>query len=289
MKYRHAMILLATSLPVCIILRAIQMFFTIDEGTGFIKQQYSTISLLISVIICAAIASVALLAAIADIKCKESNGPQLAISVSSLIVGGMLIYKSVTNLSTIFKSIAWQNSLIKDVLTLLQSIAWYDFILMILMLLSAVVFFIYGLKSISDFKMPSMILVIPVLCFIVKLISVFVSTSALALVTENVFLIFTSSAVLWFMFEFSNFENGVGDPDKKVRKIFASGIASIMFCLVATIPKLYFAIFLKRGMSNADISTTLLDVSLAIFILSYIICKFGEFHKNKKAPSKHSA
>lgn len=281
MKYRHAMILLATSLPVCVILRIIQMFFTIDEGTGFIKQQYSTMALLISVIICAAIAAVALLAAITDIKCKESKGPQLAISVSSLLVGGMLIYKSVTNISEMLKTIATYNSI--------QAIAWYDFLLFILMLLSAAVFFMYGLKNISDFKMPPIMLVAPVLCFIVKLISVFVSTSALALVTENVFLIFTSSAVLWFMFEFSNFENGVGDPDKKVKKIFASGIASIMFCLVTTIPKLFFAIILKRGMSNADVATTLLDVSIAIFILSYIICKFGEFQKYKKASSKHSA
>ena len=75
--------------------------------------------------------------------------------------------------------------------------------------------------------MPSMALIIPVLCFIVKLISVFISTSSLALVTENVFLVFTSSAVLWFVFEFSNFENGIGDPEKKARKIFASGIAAI--------------------------------------------------------------
>lgn len=277
MKYRHAMILLATALPLCVVLRIIQMFFTIDEGTGFIKQQYSTIGLLISIIVCAAIATVALLAVITDIKCKESEGPQLAICVSSLLVGGMLIYKAVANISEILKPGAWKPA------------AWYDLALFVLMLLSAIVFFVYGLKNISDFKMPSMILSIPVFCFIVKLISVFVSTSSLALVTENVFLVFTSSAVLWFMFEFSNFENGVGDKDKKIKKIFASGIASIMFCAATTVPKIFVAMISKSGLSNADISTVLLDTALAIFILSYIICKFGEVQKNAKSPSKHQA
>ena len=277
MKYRHAMILLATSLPLCVVLRIIQVYFTIDNATGFIKQQYSTMGLLISVIVCAGIAAVALLTAITDIKCKESECPQLAICVSSLLVGGMLIYKAVTNISEVLKFGAWQTT------------AWYDFALFVLMLLSAVVFFAYGLKNISDFKMPSMILSIPVFCFIVKLISVFVSTSSLALVTENVFMIFTSSAVLWFMFEFSNFENGVGDKDKKIKKIFASGIASVMFCAVTTVPKVFVALILKSGLSNSDISTVLLDISLAIFILSYIICKFGEVQKNAKSPSKHQA
>ena len=95
--------------------------------------------------------------------------------------------------------------------------------------------------------------------------------------------------MLWFVFEFSNFENGIGDPEKKARKIFASGIAAIMFCIVTAVPKLCVAIILKRGMTNADVSGVLLDLSLAIFILLYIVSKFGECQKNDKIPSKHSA
>lgn len=289
MKYRHAMTLLLVSLPICVILRIIQMVYTLDVGTGFIKPQYSAIALLISVIVCAATASVALLTAIADIKCKESTTPQFAIAISSLLLGGMLIYRMVATVSAKLQTISWQDSFEKNVMILFRSIAWYDTLLLILTVLSAVVFLVYGLRNISNFKMPTITLAIPVFYFIVKLISVFISTSSLALVTENIFLIFTNSAVLWFMFEFSNFENGVGDANKKIKKIFASGVASIMLCSVMAIPKFVTAIVYRTTISAADVSSSLLNIAIVAFILSYIICKFGEIQKTKKAESKHSA
>lgn len=289
MKYRHAMTLLLVSLPICVILRIIQTVYTLDVGTGFIKPQYSTIALLISIIVCAATAAVALLTAIADIKCKESTTPQLAIAISSLLLGGMLIYRMVATTSAKLQTIAWQESFVKNAMILFKSIAWYDGLLLILTVLSAIVFFVYGLRNISSFKMPTVMLAIPVFYFIVKLISVFVSTSSLALVTENVFLVFTNSAVLWFMFEFSNFENGVGDANKKIKKIFASGVASTILCSTMAIPRFVTAIVYRTTMTAADISSSLLDIAIVTFVLSYIVCKFGEIQKTEKAPSKHSA
>ena len=49
MKYRHAMIVLSAALPVCVVLRALQLIFTIDSSTGFIKQSYNTVAIAITV------------------------------------------------------------------------------------------------------------------------------------------------------------------------------------------------------------------------------------------------
>ena len=61
MRYRYTMNLFYIALPICLLLRTIQLIFTIDETTGFIKQQYSSISTVVMIVICAAVAAVGLL------------------------------------------------------------------------------------------------------------------------------------------------------------------------------------------------------------------------------------
>ena len=61
MKFRHSVTLFCVCLPVCLILRALQLIFTIDEKTGFIKQQYTGISVAITLVILAGVASVGLI------------------------------------------------------------------------------------------------------------------------------------------------------------------------------------------------------------------------------------
>ena len=55
------------------------------------------------------------------------------------------------------------------------------------------------------------------------------------------------------------------------------------------IPRFVTAIVYRTTMTAADKSSSLLDIAIVTFVLSYIICKFGEIQKTEKAPSKHSA
>lgn len=270
MKHRHSLMLLSVALPICVLLRAIQMYFTIDGATGFIKQQYSIISVIITVIICAAVASVGLLATTLE-DVKQNTFKQCpAVAIASALAGGMFIYQTVAGLSAI-------------------SGAWYDTLLVFLTLVSAFVLVAYGLKNIYEYRFPSLILVIPVVYYVVKLISVFVSTSALALVTENVFLIFTNSVLLWFMFEFASFENEIGDTAKKPKRLFASGLAAVILCAVASLPKLILSILGKIQLSSGDVSAALGAAAIGIFILVYIVCNFIDKSENTKSVGKHSA
>lgn len=271
MKHRHSLMLLSIALPICVLLRAIQMCFTIDITTGFIKQQYSAISVMITVIICAAAAAVGLLATTLDGVKQNSVKPCPSVAIASALAGGMFIYQTVSGISIV------------------NGGAWYDVLLVVLALASAFVFVAYGLKNINDYNLPSIVLVIPVVCYIVRLISVFVSTAKLALVTENIFLVFTNSVVLWFMFEFASFENEIGDADKKPKRLFASGLSATILCAVASLPKLILALLGVVRVSSGDISEALLNMSVGIFILIYIVCNFADKSENKKNVGKHSA
>lgn len=271
MKHRHALMLMGITLPICILLRTIQMCFTVDYKTGFIKQQYSAIGVAITVIICAAAASIGLLTATIDDVKQNKKSLQPILAVASALTSGMFVYEVVASLSK------------------QSGGAWYDMLLVVFAFTSAVAFMAYGFRNIYEYNMPSLILVVPVVYYVVKLISVFVSTSALSLTTENVFLIFTSSVSLWFMFELACFENDIGDTDKKPKKLFASGLAAVVMCSVTSISKFIFTAVSDVRLSNGDISSALLNVSIAIFILAYIICNFGENLEHKKTQSKHSA
>lgn len=288
MKYRHAMIVLCASLPVCVVLRALQLIFTIDSSTGFIKQQYTAMAIAISVIVCVATAVVGALAVAVDkIKIRQQE-PKPILSIGCMLVAGMFVFNMVTSVYAKLRTIIWHTSFIKNIVELFKSMAWYDSLLLILMVLTALVFVAYGLKNIYNYNM-SMLLVVPVVYFVVKLISIFVNTSSLALITENVFLIFTNSVLLWFIFEFASFENQVGDTEKMPKKLFASGLVAVVLCAVTSLPEFIAMIFDKTNASIDAVSAAALNLTIGFFILVYIMSNFYGTQSARRPASKHSA
>lgn len=272
MRYRHIINLFLVSTPICVLLRVIQLMFTIDGDTGFIKQQYSAISLLITLIVCATIAAVSMLAASVEGINKNQIKSNVGMAVIGVVTGGTFIYQALTN-------VLGKNTS-----------AWHDALLAVLCLLAALVFIAYGLRNIYQYKMPQITLIIPVVYYVVRLINLFVSTSSLALITENVFLVFTNSVLLWFLFEFASFENEIGDVTKKPKKLFASGIASVMFCAVTALPKVVLLIKNNDKVSGDNIASVLLNIAMGLFVCIYIMSNFREKNTHTPKPkSKHSA
>ena len=268
MRYRHTITLLGACLPICLLLRVLQLIFTIDDATGFIKQQFSGISITIMVVIFAAIISVGVMGFAADgvkIQKREKN---IFLAASAFLVGCMFAYDTVATLQT-------QN------LT-----AWYDMLTVFLGLITAAVFVAFGVKSIYDIKFPNIFLVLPVFYYILRIITVFVSTSALALVTKNIFLIFTNGILLFFMFEFAKFENNIDEKPNK-RKLFASGIMAVMLCFTESLPK-----FISQTdvMTVRDIADGVLTLAMGLFVLTYILSNFSDKHSLENThTAKHLA
>ncbi len=270
MKHRHILNLLWIALPICIILRLIQLVFTIDSSTGFIRQQYSEISALISFVVFATITALCVLAYFAEGISKTKDELHPLVAVTCVFTGGMYVYETVTSTASLG--------------------SWHGILLVFLSLLSAFVFIAFGLKNVYSYNFPSIMLIIPAVYYVVKLIKLFVSTSALALVIENIFLLFTNSALLWFLFEFASFENSFGNLQKSPKKIFVCSIATAMLCAVTAFPKLFLLVSGYLPVSRGDISACLLMLSQALFIFVYTISNFCQKEKkNTKPVSKHSA
>lgn len=270
MKYRHIIALLGVSMPICVLLRVIQIIFTTDNTTGFIKQQYSQVSIMISVIVCAAAIAISVLASTVDDVCKKEKAINPFVSIAGLLAGGMFVYEAVVNVS------------------ILGFVGWNS-ISFVLSLLSACVFVMFGIKNIYDYKFFNLLLIVPVIHYVIKLINLFISTSALSLVTENVFMIFANSALLLFLYELACFENDFKNADVAPKRILIFGVLAVAMLLTTALPKIIAAVSQKTELTAGDISSALLLITQAIFILVYVHGNF--YQKQPKAPktaSKHS-
>lgn len=268
MRYRHTMTLFGVCLPICLILRALQYIFTIDGATGFIKQQYSSISVIITLIIFAGVFSVGLIGYATDSVVYEKKNSNYALMVGSFLAGLSFIYDTATSFLNF------------------NVIAWYDIFVIILGLMCAVVFIAYGVRFLYSYNFPTMSFIVPVFYYIIKLISIFVSTSELALVTENIFMIITNSTLLIFIYEFSKVENNI-DEIVKSKKLFAWGIISAMLCFTQSVPRI---LVYNASLSQKDMSSALLNAIMGVFILSYIMSSFKDKNAYKTAHvAKHLA
>lgn len=271
MKQRHTTMLLCVATPVCVILRVIQLLFTIDNKTGFMKPQYSAISILISVIVCASIAAISLLSVVDNQKKQTKEGFNAVLSAVSAIAGLAFFYQAIAEIITFDK-----NRMIGALLVLLSFAA-------------AGVFIAYGIKDIVSFKIPSVVYAVFPIYYIVKLISLFVTTSAIALITQNVFMIFTNCALLLFMHEVSNFENGIEDMSKRPKKLYAYGIIASMLCAATSLPEFVLVVAKKTQPTCDSIAAIILNIFVGIFAITYILCNFNDNDKIKKTVYKHSA
>lgn len=262
MKYRHTMSLFFIALPICVLLRTIQLIFTIDMTTGFIKQHYYELSTVIMFVLCAAVAAVGFISLATDNIKIYKREPNPALAIVSLLTSGMFVYDTVTAPPAVSAGI------------------WYHILLVLLGLASAIVFAAYGLQNIYPYNLPDTMFLIPVFYYVIKLINIFISTSSLALVTENILLIFTNGILLLFMFEFSKFKNNI-DENNRFGRLFATGIVSVMLCIIHVIPKVI--IFIKNSVkpSPHDISAMLLITSVAAFIFVFTVSNFQNSKKVK--------
>ena len=202
---------------------------------------------------------------------KSAKDTNPLIAFASVLLGGMFLYESVTTF------------------TLLNTFDIKGLLLVVLGILSTITLVGYGIKNIYPFGFANGMLAIPVLYYVVKLIHLFVNTSALALITENIFLLFANSAILWFVFEFASLENEINISPKKKKTLLAIAIATILFADVAAMPKLILALLQKNEMAKGDISASLLMLAQAFFVFAYIHSNFAKSKDaNQEAIGKHS-
>lgn len=217
MNFRHLMALFGVSLPLCVLLRVLQLKFTIEENTGFINPEFFLISVLIMVIIFIAVAVVVFVSFAAKTAKRKPSVIKPGLSIVSLCVSASAIYEFIEALKPTAVNM------------------WYNNLFVVLSLAAALFFIALSVKNIYDYPLPKLFYILPVLYMVVKLISMFISISSLALISDNVFMILSYCCILLFWLYYSKVENEV-ECEKSRKLMLVSGMTATMLCAVNSLP-----------------------------------------------------
>ena len=267
MRYKHIMLSLGISLPVCVLLRTFQLLFMIEGKTGFVGRNYTYLSAAIMIIIFAAAALNTIFGATVHRSPKRMPKVNIALGISAMILGCAIIYDSI-------------NSIVEMPVT-----SWQNFVMVVMGCVCAIWFMAYGAKAVYNYKLPHLTYVIPVIYWAAKFIVVFTSISPLTLITDNVFVLISYCAVLIFMFEFAKVANNI-DKDTTYKKLLSSGIASTILCAVSSLPRLIATGAGTIESLHDSVSSVFVSLVTGIFVLVYCLSHFSNsnlsYKKNKR-------
>lgn len=256
MKFSYINFYFLVSLIVSVTIRVLQLVFTIDPTTGFVKEQYSSVSFAITGVVIAAAAIAVLFslfyAGSADSKRNDGFFTGVAAIILSLGICTEMVGR-----------IAEENA--KGNLGL----SVFD----IFSLSAAVFFAVYGLSVFFKFRLHGIYYAIPIVYFTGKLVCMFINVAYLALITDNIFLIAGACFTLMFMLELGKKKNGY-DKSKVNKKLLASALGTVFFNTVTVLPQLIGGLFKADISFKESASDAVLMLSVALFAGVYMVSCF---------------
>ena len=266
MEFKNILLFFFVTLPVCICARFLQLIYIEDPSTGFFIRGYEFLGYFLTSLI---IISCAINVFLSFTACKRpSKVPSVSITtgISSIILGVSIGFEILTETFT-------HNIRIWQIVTL-------D----ILGIFAAVFFLLYGLKMIIDYPLPKLFFIVPPLYWIMRLICIFTSISAISLIVDNFITIASHCLILVFMANFAKLNNNI-DDNRLFRKLLATALCSVIFCAVDALPRIIFSLIGKQSYIHSGVSFAPTVLVSGIFILSFLLSYFS----NKNFKSKHSA
>ncbi len=266
MKYKHLILFFLVALPVSVLIRVFQVFFTIDGTTGFFKPEYKAFGLCMVVLVLAIIAATVFISVFIRRCPPKMPRVKPSLGISSILLGLSILYETL-NTSYAPNIPFWQKGLV------------------IVFGGTSVVFFVaYGLKMFKNYHIKRRFYVVPVLYWMVKLIFIFTGISSLALISDNVFLVLSYCSALVFMLEYSKFANKI-DVDMNYKKLFASGLAAVILCAVTSFPRFIAVIIGNTKILHESIVSSVTLFFTAVFIAAFIFNDYSVH--NLKVKKRH--
>lgn len=256
MKYKKIIFLFALFLPVSIVLRLVQLSFTVDYKTGFFVKQFESNGEAMLWVVLALCFVPALFALISHRNPEKPTEPNVFLSTASFLMSTAVLYE------LFFEK--FSNTVM----------SWQILAVKTTGMLTAVFFALYGLERFISFKLPRIFTAIPTLYFIFRIICDFTSISALALISENLLVMLAYCSVLLFLLQFAKLYNGL-DTEYNFRKLLATGLASIVLCFTQTVPHIVLKLVTGYSFMHTSLATNINIFFVGIFIATFIFSHFS--------------
>ena len=256
MKQNNIMLFFLIALPVCLVLRFLQLCFTIESNTGFFINETKNFGPILLLMILLCTSSVAVFSWLTFVRPNNPPKTTMFMSISSFALSLSVFVELVFNNAV--AAISWQSALLK-----LLSFAVIAY------------FIVFALSKFIEIQIPEIASSVTVLYTIIRMICDFTSISKLALISDNILLIFSYCAVLTFFLNYTKLACHT-DNDKSFKVILSSGLASVVLCFTSSIPNLLVNLILKNGYHHSSLLTCVTFLFLGIFIFSYIFSYFSK-------------
>lgn len=232
-----------------IILRTVMSFFIIEANSGFIKSENLGVAIFIIVVLLLAATAVYFFGANSETqKSQKPSFKGLFPRIVSLLLGASMI------ISAFMPSIlpSWQKGLES-----LLSLAFGLYLIF------------YALKRFIKIKLPDLLCVISVVYWLIKLVNLFTTYSALSNTFDNIFEIFTLCSVLFF---FLSFAKGIClEPNEKsIKTLNASAYLASFMAFACSAPKAIIVLTNNQAILGDNKSFLILFLT-GVYILTFIL------------------
>lgn len=261
MKLNKIMTYFCIGLPVCVCLRIIQIIFTIEFETGFYINQYETIGKVIFAVI---IAFCALLWWFSSRYYKSPEKPpeyNMLLSVTAVGLAIVTLAQAFFENTYIF-TFAWQSGLIKVVGAI-----------------TAAYFIAFAVKYYFDFPLPPYLHIIPCAFMIVRTAFIFINTSSLAHISDNVLLLACYCTVMIFFVNFAKLYNDI-DIEKNFKKLLSSGLVSAVLCFTQSLSHFVVNFASNNRYLHVSNVANISVLFMGLFVMVFIITHFYMDKKN---------
>lgn len=255
MKLNKIMTFFCIGLPICVCLRIFQIVFTIELETGFYVNQFATIGKIISAVI---FGFCALLCYFAFKYYKAPENPPKQNIVLSVVSIGLAA-------ATILQAFGESNYVL--------TFSWQVWLIRLLGVMATAYFVMYAVKYYIDFKFPPILHIIPCLFMIVRTAFIFINTSSLAHISDNVLLLAAYCAVLIFFLNYAKLYNNI-DNEKNFRKMLASGLVSASLSLTQSLPHIVVNIASGNKYLHVSHISNISVLLMGIFVLTFLVSHF---------------
>lgn len=269
MKYNNIVKIFCVALPISILLRVIQMVYTVEDVTGFFKRGYEGVGFVLLVTVFIAFAAVFATSYTAR-RCPP-NPPKvdLVTGLFSLALGVSIAYQLFT----------------EEFVSNVRS--WQIIMLDITGVLAAIYFIAFGFKMIINYKLPKLFSLVPAVYWIFRLICIFTSISELALIAENVITLASNCLILLFMVNMAKLYNGI-DNERNFKKLLSFGLCCVMACFTDALPRIIALISGHAEYMHGTLPAAFTVLMCGFFTASFIFAHFSSSNLKKKRHLKDS-
>lgn len=268
MKYKHLIISFVSITALNVLIRCWQLFAFTDNNKGFFKSGSSVNGLISSAVMLFTLITYTVLSTSIRRCPLKAPDPKPLLGFGSLVMAIGLFCGGIVSLG------ASVDIRLKIAVAVMSVVC-------------AVFFAVFSASCFFKKKFPVSFFIVPVVYYLLKLVTTFISISALSLTLENIILILSLCATLIFVLEVAKVENDI-DKEHNYRKVFISGTLCASLSFLYSIPQTAVYLFASDARLHDGPFALVSEFATGIFAVTFIASYFSKYNLRKKRHHHHS-